>query len=141
LIGAIDGNLNSAGCGKEYTVLDAKELEYFEKLIRARRDQILETHEEVQDEIRKETQKDAAGDLSAYSVHMPDQGTDAMSREMGFHLVGREDKYLKHLDDALARIKDGTFGICKSCGKEIGRKRLEAVPNATECIECKSKRP
>ena len=121
-------------------MLDPKDLEYFEKLIQERRDQIAETHGEAEDEIRKDTQKDSAGDLSAYSVHMPDQGTDAMNREMGFHLAGREDKYLERLDEALVRIKEGTFGVCRSCGKAIGRKRLEAVPNATECIDCKSTR-
>jgi DnaK suppressor protein len=121
-------------------VLDPKDLEYFEKLIQVRRDEIAATHEDAENEIRADTQKDAAGDLSAYSVHMPDQGTDAMNREMGFQLAGREDKYLERLDEALSRIKDGTFGVCRSCGKTIGRKRLEAVPNATECIECKSAR-
>ncbi len=122
------------------TVLDPKELEYFEKLIRERREQIMETHNDAQEEMRKDAQRDSAGDLSAYSLHMPDQGTDAMNREMGFQLVDREEKYLKHLEEALRRIKEGTFGICRSCGVNIARKRLEAVPNATECIDCKSKR-
>lgn len=126
--------------GKEQSVLDPKELEYFEKLITERRDEIILTHQPAEDKLRSETQKDSSGDLSAYSVHMPDQGSDAMEREMGFHLAGREDKYLKHLNQALERIKNGTFGICRTCGNKIGRARLEAVPNATQCIECKSGR-
>ncbi len=121
-------------------MLDSKELEYFEKLIQERRRQILATHMPAEKQLMSETQKDSSGDLSAYSVHMPDQGTDAMEREMGFFLATREDKYIKHLDEALERIKDGTFGICRTCGKTISHARLEAVPNATECIECKTKR-
>jgi len=121
-------------------VLDPKELEYFEKLIEEKRQKILATHLPAEQNLRKETLKDSSGDLSAYSVHMPDQGTDAMEQEMGFFLATREDKYIKHLDEALQRIKDGTFGICRTCNKPIGRARLEAVPNATECIECKSRR-
>ncbi len=121
-------------------MLDPKDLEYFEKLITERRDQISATHSQAKKEISQDTQKDSAGDLSAYSVHMPDQGTDAMAREMGFQLAGREDKYLEHLDEALQRIREGTFGMCRTCGNVIGKKRLEAVPNATECIDCKSGR-
>ena len=121
-------------------MLDPKELEYFEKLIQARRQKILDTHLQAEENLRKETQKESSGDLSAYSVHMPDQGTDAMEREMGFFLAGREDKYIRRLEEALERIRNGTFGICRTCSKPISRARLEAVPNATECIECKSKR-
>jgi DnaK suppressor protein len=125
---------------KEQFMLKPEVLEYFETFITERRDKIISTHQPAEDKLRSETQKDSAGDLSAYSVHMPDQGTDAMEREMGFHLAGREDKYLKQLDKALERIANGTFGICRTCGDAISRPRLEAVPNAMECIECKSKR-
>jgi len=121
-------------------VLDPKELEYFERLILDRRAKIMAMHGPAEEKLRDGTPKDMAGDLSAYSVHMPDQGTDTMEREMGFVLATREDKYLMHLDEALDRIRNGTFGICRTCGKLIGRVRLEAVPNATECIDCKSGR-
>ena len=54
-------------------------------------------------------------------------------------LAQREGNYIDYLDEALHRIADGTFGICRVCGGEIGRPRLEAVPTATQCIACKSK--
>lgn len=121
-------------------MLDPEELKYFEKLIVARKDDILKELRTSEKQLTDSSPKESAGDLSAYSVHMPDQGSDSIDREMGFYLAGREWKYLKHLDEALQRIKDGTFGVCRTCNGPIGTKRLEAVPNATECIECKSKR-
>jgi RNA polymerase-binding protein DksA len=84
------------------------------------------------------TTKDQSGDLSSYSFHMADQGTDTMEREMAFSLASREGRYLHHLNEALDRIDNGTYGICRTCGKGIAKTRLEAVPNATQCIACKN---
>jgi RNA polymerase-binding protein DksA len=121
-------------------MLDPQELEYFDKLIRERRAKALSEREEGDSVTPKEAPKDSSGDLSAYSVHMPDQGTDAMEREMEFLFAARDEKYIRHLDEALQRIKDGTFGVCRTCNNRISKARLEAVPNATECIACKSQR-
>jgi len=120
--------------------LDPQELAYFEKLLKERRAKALSAAEEGESVRPKEAPKESSGDLSAYSVHMPDQGTDAMERELEFLLAARDEKYIRHLDEALQRIKDGTFGICRTCNKPISRARLEAVPNATECIACKPQR-
>ena len=51
----------------------------------------------------------------------------------------RESKLIRKIHAALNRIKDGTFGICESCGEEIAIKRLKARPVTSQCIECKSK--
>ncbi|MDH4162822.1 MAG: RNA polymerase-binding protein DksA [Nitrospirota bacterium] len=53
-------------------------------------------------------------------------------------LRGREQKLLKKIDEAIARIDDGSYGVCESCGGQIGIKRLEARPVTTLCIECKT---
>jgi DnaK suppressor protein len=49
----------------------------------------------------------------------------------------RERKLIHKIDDALGRLNDGDYGYCDACGAEIGVKRLEARPTATQCIECK----
>lgn len=82
--------------------------------------------------------REAAGDLSAYSYHMADQGTDTMNREMSFLFASNAGKVIIAIDDALDRIANGTFGSCVICHKIIGPARLEAVPQARLCIECKS---
>ena len=68
---------------------------------------------------------------------MADQGTDNMEREKSFFYAQRDGRYLYHLDMALEKIDKGTYGKCESCGKEIDKKRLEAVPHARFCYECK----
>jgi len=83
------------------------------------------------------TTKDATGDASNYSFHMADQGTDAMEREKSFMFAARDEKYLKQLNDALARIENGTYGICRKTGKLISRERLEAVPTTTISVQAK----
>ena len=57
--------------------------------------------------------------------------------ETNFDLAEREGKYLVYLEDALERVRKGTFGICKVCEELIPRSRLEAVPTATKCVNCK----
>ena len=121
-------------------MLDPEDLKYFEDMITEKRNAIMVQLQKDEGTLRDSTQKESSGDLSAYSVHMPDQGSDAISREMSYLFASRDEKYVKHLDEALRRIEDGTFGICRTCGQAISKARLEAVPNATECIGCKSQR-
>jgi DnaK suppressor protein len=60
-----------------------------------------------------------------------------MEQEMRMRLRNREALFLKKLDEALARINDGSFGTCGDCGDGIEFKRLEARPTATLCVHCK----
>jgi len=85
------------------------------------------------------TIKDSTGDLSSYSYHMADQGTDAMERELAFMLASKSGRLVYHIDEALRRIRDGSYGACHTCGKDINVERLLAVPHARFCIDCKTK--
>lgn len=116
-----------------------REREYFRKLIQQKKEKLLDELGYLENEVMTTTSKDSSGDLSGYSFHMADQGTDAEEREKAFLLASREGRYIYHLNEALRRIDDGTYGVCAVCGKQISKERLEAVPHATKCIECKSK--
>lgn len=83
------------------------------------------------------TLKEKTGDLSSHSYHMADQGTDAMEREMAFARGSKSGRFVHHIDEALTRIEDGTYGKCFECGKDIPPARLEIVPHARFCIACK----
>ena len=83
------------------------------------------------------TLKEKTGDLSSHSYHMADQGTDAMEREMAFARGSKSGRFVHHIDEALKRIEDGTYGKCFECGKDIPIARLEIVPHARFCISCK----
>lgn len=119
--------------------MDKKQLEHFREIILKKREEALKNLEYLRSTILDSTTREATGDHSAYSFHMADQGTDNMEREKAFLFASRDEKYLKQLDDALERIENGTYGICRVCGNEISIKRLEAVPTTTICFDCKVK--
>lgn len=85
--------------------------------------------------------QDAGGELSAYSFHMADQGTDAMEREKAFLFASQEGRFLWHIDQALRRLyrEPDNFGKCHNCGQEIAFDRLDALPHARYCISCKQR--
>ena len=119
--------------------MNAEDLAYFRKLLTEKRVQANADLEELERVSRSDDAQESSEDRSAYSLHMADRGTDAMEREKNLLLAQREGNYIDYLDEALQRIEEGTFGLCRVCGGEIGRPRLEAVPTATQCISCKSK--
>jgi RNA polymerase-binding transcription factor DksA len=93
------------------------------------------------DESFNATLQSSDGDLSSYSYHMADQGTDAMEREKQFLMASKEGRYLWHLNEALRRLYNAPdkFGKCHQCGVEIDLERLDALPHARLCISCKEK--
>ncbi len=114
------------------------DLKKYEKLLLAKRQELLDELEDLRKDSAN-TIKDSTGELSSYTYHMADLGTDAQEREKKFHLASKSGRLLYHIDEALRRIKDGTYGKCSQCGEEISASRLEAVPHARMCIECKEK--
>lgn len=66
-----------------------------------------------------------------------DRGTASSERETAATLSDHARRLLDDIDEALRRIDDGTFGVCASCGKNIGFDRLEAIPAAALCMDCK----
>ena len=93
------------------------------------------------DENYHDTTRSASGDLSAYSFHMADQGTDAMEREKAFLFASQEGRQLYAIDEALRRLYKApdAFGHCVECDGPIAWERLEALPFVTLCIACKER--
>jgi DnaK suppressor protein len=113
-----------------------QDLEHFRKIIMEKKKEILEELETLRDTMMDSTTGEYANENSMYSTHM-EQGTDAMEREKTFLFASREGKFLNHLEDALLRIDKGEYGRCTICGKLIEKERLEAVPHAQQCLQCK----
>jgi len=116
-----------------------KELEHYKNLLLGKRQEMMKHMDAIKEIEMETTLKESTGDHSAYAFHMADQGTDSMEREKNFFYAQRDGRLLYHIDRALERIENGTFGKCRSCNGPIGEARLEAVPHATLCIQCKSK--
>lgn len=118
--------------------MNRKRLEKLERRLLEEREQVLKEIGFFEEEYA-DTTRDSSGDLSAYSFHMADQGTDAMEREKAFLMASKEGRQLWQIDAALRRLyrQPEEFGQCIDCGEEIGWDRLEALPYATMCIACK----
>ena len=67
-----------------------------------------------------------------------DRAAAESERSFLLRIRDRERKLIVKIQEALGRIEDGNFGICETCGEEIGEKRLEARPVTTQCIDCKT---
>ena len=67
-----------------------------------------------------------------------DQAVAELDSNFQLRLRGREQGLLRKIDEAMARIEDGSYGVCESCGEQIGARRIEARPVTTLCIECKT---
>lgn len=68
--------------------------------------------------------------------HYADDATDTFLRERNLALRGNADGLVAQIDGALARLDEGTYGICERCGRPIGAERLEALPYTALCIAC-----
>ena len=113
-----------------------KELDQFKTLILEKRKEVtldLKNAKEKADEVLKNNSNNAI-----YSSHMADAVSDQQEMEKNYYMMDRGNSYLKYLDRALEMIKDGSFGICSSCGILINQERLIEVPHTTSCFDCKS---
>jgi len=81
--------------------------------------------------------RESLSELSTYDNHPADIGDELFERSKDLALRDNAHITLENVENALERIKDGTFGKCGTCGKEIDEARLEALPWANECMHCK----
>jgi RNA polymerase-binding transcription factor DksA len=72
------------------------------------------------------------------SFKMMEDGSETLSREEMSQLANRQEKFITHLENALTRISNKTYGVCRVTGKLIPKERLKAVPHATLSIEAKN---
>jgi RNA polymerase-binding transcription factor DksA len=114
-----------------------RELKQFKELILEKKKETMEELETLKESMMDVTTGEYVSESSTYSMHM-EQGTDAMEREKTFLFASRGSKFLNQLDDALQRIENGTYGICRVCQLLIPKERLEAVPTAQTCAEYKN---
>jgi DnaK suppressor protein len=95
---------------------------------------------EKRDEIVKKAKQTLEEDMTLDANDLPDEMDLASSeylQSFTFRLRGREKTFLDKINKALAKIEDGSFGVCEECSEEISIKRLEARPETTLCIRCK----
>jgi DnaK suppressor protein len=115
------------------------ELQRFRKLLMAEKDRVTQSLAQHEKVIQHADERAGEGGGKAHSNHMADQGTDEYQSEATIRFASSEGRYLYHIEEALARIEDGSYGTCTGCNKKIGLERLRALPYTRLCIACKEK--
>lgn len=118
--------------------MNKRERKKFEKRLVEMREKKLEYIAMLRELAISRTQRDASGDISAFTSHPADISTESDEREKVASLITRETLSLKELDAALERIRDASYGKCDTCDGDIPPARLQALPFATLCVKCQA---
>ncbi len=119
----------------EKTRYNDNELQEFRELIEKKLAEARENYELLKAAISKEN--DNGTEDTSPTFKMLEDGSDVLSREDTARFATREKKFIKNLEDALIRIENKTYGICRDTGRLISKERLRVVPHATQSIEAK----
>ena len=117
---------------KNQAGLSSRDLEHFRDLLLAKRREILGDMSSME---REALRSSGGSNLSTLPIHMADMGTDNYEQEFTLGLVETERRLLREINLALAKIQNGTYGICEGTGKPISKARLEVQPWARYSIE------
>ncbi len=111
--------------------MEKKKLDSFKKRLETRQQELRRMVTRTEQDGRT-VDEDSAQDIA-------DRAASSYTKEFLFHQSNNDRQLLQMVENALSRIREGTFGECISCGKDINAKRLEAVPWTRLCIECQEK--
>ncbi|HSI75180.1 MAG TPA: TraR/DksA C4-type zinc finger protein [Lunatimonas sp.] len=120
---------------EEKTSYSQEELKEFEDLIQEK----LSLAKDELSQLKKTLSKsnDSGTDNTASTSKLLEDGADTLERENLSQLAARQQKFIINLENALRRIKNGTYGVCVDTGKLIAKERLRAVPHTMHSIEAK----
>jgi RNA polymerase-binding transcription factor DksA len=113
------------------------DLEHFKKHIMNIKVDAIDELRMLKDRLDDLTNSEMASESMIYSMHMAEQGSEAMEKEKTYAHINRISDYIKKLDDALKRIEEKTYGICRECNILIAKERLLAVPITTQSASFK----
>ncbi|NMM47189.1 TraR/DksA family transcriptional regulator [Marinigracilibium pacificum] len=120
---------------EERTRYSTEELQEFEELIQEKLDKAKKELEMLKGSLSK--RDDQGTDNTSGNVKVLEDGADTIEKEQLSQLASRQQKFINNLENAMIRIKNGTYGICSVTGKLISKDRLRAVPHTTLSIEAK----
>ncbi|MCL2064182.1 MAG: TraR/DksA family transcriptional regulator [Candidatus Cloacimonetes bacterium] len=118
--------------------LSDEKLKHYEEILLQEKENALKLIGQLSEMYRKGA-KDNSGDLSGYSYHQADQGSDTHEQEKTAYLIDTEQQKMKQITVAIKKIYDKSYGICEICGCHIQDTRLKIIPYARFCIDCKTK--
>lgn len=122
---------------EEKTRYNDEELAEFKALIIKKLEKATDDYETLKSSVTQSDNNDTQDTSPTFKVL--EEGAATLSKEEAGKLAQRQSKFIQHLQAALIRIENRTYGICRDTGKLIQKERLMAVPHATLCIEAKEK--
>ena len=115
-----------------------EELQEFKELIEGKLEKARKDFANLAESINNSGGNDTQDTSPTFKVL--EEGANVLSKEEAGRLAHRQQKFITHLEAALIRIQNKTYGICRETGKLISKERLRAVPHATLSIEAKNNR-
>ena len=112
--------------------MEKKKLEQFKKRLEQRQQELRRT-------VSRNVQDGRAADSEDIAQDIADKAANSYTKEFLFSQSSNDRALLARVEEALVRIREGSFGECINCGNEVNPKRLEAVPWARYCIKCQEK--
>ena len=112
--------------------MEKKKLEQFKKKLEQRQQELRRT-------VSRNVQDGRAADSEDIAQDIADKAANSYTKEFLFSQSSADRALLARVEEALVRIREGSFGECINCGAELNPKRLEAVPWARYCIKCQEK--
>ena len=112
------------------------ELEEFKNLIQNKLDQAIKDYDLLKEAYTNDSNNGTDDTSPTFKAF--EEGSETMSKEQNAQLAARQDKFIRDLKNALIRIENKTYGICRVTGKLINKERLKLVPHATLSIEAKN---
>lgn len=120
-------------------MMDAQKLNEMKQKLLSLQEQILSEVNALQKRTMSQSLKEQSGDLSGYAIHLADSASDSYDRDVTLTLASRERNVLNDIEAALAKIESGEYGCCEDCAHAIDEARLDAVPYARLCLQCKER--
>lgn len=118
--------------------MDDAERARFRDLLMAERRRLQEMGDRLRGHGLEDTQGESLSELTTYDNHPADVGSETCERSKDLALYRNVRSRLRRVEDALGRLEAGDYGVCRSCGRAIDPARLEAVPEADLCRDCRA---
>ncbi|GFD71481.1 molecular chaperone DnaK [Alteromonas sp. KUL156] len=129
---------------KKYSIMDDVKIRYSDSDLQEFKEIIQKKIEKAEEDLRLlqasyKNGSDNGTDDTSPTFKSFEEGSDTMAKEANMQLAIRQEKFIRDLKNALVRIENKTYGICRVTGKLIQKERLKLVPHATLSIEAKRK--
>ncbi|MBI4278433.1 MAG: TraR/DksA C4-type zinc finger protein [Armatimonadetes bacterium] len=118
--------------------LPAGELARFQKILEAERKRFIQELRDLESEVVSSPEERSGMNFEGYDEDLTDFAADTFEREKGLAVGSSIQGLLKQVEDALAKVKNKTYGTCERCGSPIAIERLRALPWAKLCVTCKT---